>query len=200
MSRYLEKSCLMSVFGYLPARVLSRYQSTQFLRRARVVGLCVFLVGYSLFLPVSPLRAEEPSPKQKADKKGEPVEELLATSGLYLGRIVELDPAGRFIYVRPLEGVGPRRTFYLDAGTLLREQRKRIELKDIEPGRRVGIRYVSEGDIAYAEGVFLIIGEVNPRDLQMPKKKPKVVPGEAEGKEKKAEKSGGKEGAKKSEH
>ena len=122
--------------------------------------------------------AGENAEKGKAQEK-----ELIASSGLYLARVVSVDPKFRYLFVSPLAGDGHRMTFYLDKRTIYRQARKPVNPEKVLPGRRVGIRYIREDDIAYAEGVFLIEGEVNPRDLQMPKKKRKPAEGGAEKKE-----------------
>ena len=128
-------------------------------------AITLFALAFLFSVPAA--HSEEPK-KDKTEPKI-----LVATSGLYLGRVVEVDEKRRFVFVKPLNGGGSRKTFYLDELTLLREQRKRADWKALVPGRRVGIRFVREDDIAYAEGVFLIVNEINPREFEMPKKRKK---------------------------
>lgn len=147
----------------------------------RIIALAACVLAFA----VSSARAENGAKGQK------PKPELIASTGLFLGRLVEIDEKYRFIYVSPLNGRGYRHTFYLDPRTLYREQRKPTKREEMRPGRRVGVRYVREDDLAYAEAVFLIVGEVNPRDLQMPKKKRKKPEGGEAEKEKKEGGGGG---------
>jgi hypothetical protein len=176
------KACPPSSFLFLPAYaavLLSAY-----------CCLCLFCA--------TPVEADtHPAGNAKTtgsgkDKKAEP-EDVISTSGLYLGRVLVKDHKGRFLYVRPLEGSGERRTFYLDRYTLYRVERKKKSLEDVRVGNRVGIRYVSSGDLSYAEGVFVILGEINPRDLQMPKKRYKLPPKENSEEKKEGEKKEKKE-------
>ncbi len=112
----------------------------------------------------------ETSPKEHAKAKR-------ATAGLLLCRITWVDEKLRALFVQSLDGDGPRRTIYLDPQTLVRKDREKAALNDLEAGQEVAIRYVDDGDIAYAEGVFLITEEVKLKDYEMPKKKKKAPAG-----------------------
>ena len=148
---------------------------------SRAIRRTLAIVILLSMLPLNAAAEEGNGPKPKPPEK-----ELVSSTGLYLGRLVRVDEKFRFIFVSPLSGNGHRRTFYLDSRTLLREMRKPVKKERLVPGRRVGIRFLREDDVAVAEGVFLIVGEVNPRDFQMPKKKRKKEEGEKE-----KEKAGG---------
>jgi len=152
--------------------------------RRRQWSVLFFLLCF--LLPLNSVIAESESPKPKnppAEQK-----EIPAWSGLYLGRIISVDPKFRYLFVKPLEGTAKRRSFYLDKRTLYREKRKKIPKSNVRTGRKVGIRYIREGDIAYAEGVFLFDGDINPREFEMPKKKVEKKEASAEGEKGEAKK------------
>lgn len=100
-----------------------------------------------------------------------PVAPPVDVAGLYLGRILALDAARRFIYVVPAsEGVS-RKRFYLDQRTLYRRGKKRAKFSDLDIGTKVAIRFFARDDLAIADGIFIVEGEFNPSDYKMPAKK-----------------------------
>ena len=133
--------------------------------------LFAFVAFLFLFTCFSRVALAESEPAKSTPKLAGPAKDTPAWSGLFLGRIISVDPKYRYLFVKPLEGNARRRSFYLDRRTLYREKRKQIPKTHVLPGRKVGIRYVRENDIAYAEGVFLFDKDINPREFEMPKKK-----------------------------
>ena len=129
----------------------------------------------------------ESKPGAAKGEEKKPPKERPGLSGLYLGTVEVFDPAHRFIFLRALTGHNPRRTFYLDARTIFRKKRERISADEVRVGQKVGVRYLSANHLALAEGIFVIPGEIELRDLQMPKKKVQAPPPAAEGEGKKAE-------------
>ena len=131
-----------------------------------LITAALVLLASDALADSKPHASSEKSSKPKTETK-----EVIARDGLYLGRIVLIDKKGRYIFVRPFEGQSSRRTFYLDKQTIYRKDGQSVTLAKFHIGSTVGVRFVSEGGISYAEGVFLIEGEINPQQLQMPKKK-----------------------------
>ena len=140
--------------------------------------LCASLLvsGRALAEDAAPAPApstEGAKPEVKAPQQKTPDQKTKRVSlGLLLCRIVWVDEKRQALFVHPLEGDGPRRTYYLDKQTIIRKDKKPAPKELLAPGRKVAIRYVDDGDIAYAEGVFFIGEEIVVRDYEMPKKKP----------------------------
>lgn len=121
-------------------------------------------------------------PSAKPGEKSAP-KERPGLRGLYLGTVEAFDSRHRYIFVRPLIGRSPRRTFYIDEKTIYRRQRVRIPPAEVSAGQKIGIRYLSANHLFVAEGIFVIPEEVELRDLQMPRKKKAPEPAaEGEGK------------------
>ena len=111
-------------------------------------------------------------------------------SGLYFGKIEWVDEKYRALFLKPLEGNAARRTVYLDRATIYRQNRKPLSRTKLEVGQKVGVRYLREDDITYAEGVFLFDDTPDEKDFEMPVKKRAPTEAKKEGGEHGAPKGG----------
>ena len=135
----------------------------------------IFLTAFFLLL-ASPLSAEDaPADPFKVKEKIEEVSfsDLFRTHrdeayiGVILANFIYIDPAYRFIYVKPQEGDLPRMTVYLDKKTSystikvgkLGRGRKQMMLE----GDRVALRVFIKSGIVLADEVFLVEGDFGPK-------------------------------------
>jgi hypothetical protein len=109
----------------------------------------------------------EKTPEKSSSQNEQPkTEETQYNAGLFFGHVLAIDPAGRSVFVKPIERHYSRKDFYLDNKTrytsFVDGKRKKRKLQDLLEGQKVAIRYFANEHLAVADEIFFVTGEFEP--------------------------------------
>lgn len=90
----------------------------------------------------------------------------VTSAGTYYGHIVDIEPDGVSITVKPIDPKLPRQRFYLDKQTKFRVDGKVSKFQNIFRNDKVAVRFFAEEKVALADEVFVVFGEFKPEDYK----------------------------------